>query len=208
MADRTHTNATFIGCPVGVETKAALNSWRNRYQGHAAANGFDRALRWTRPESLHITLHYFGRTKPETVDAHRAVFGKLAETFRKIPLRLRTPAPFPPGRSNRRASMVAMSVEDPAGQLRRLNGDLRELAASLGLHADERNFRPHVTVGRMRSRDRRLQQAAMGAVRRLAEQPLWEEVHDEVSAVHWYRSVQQPGGNLYEPLATWPLQDS
>ena len=163
-------------------------------------------MRWTRPESLHITLHYFGPTVPAAVADHQSALGEIVQATQEIPVQLKTLDLFP---QPRKARGLWMEVEDPTGALNQLHSNLVRKLQQLDLPGDHRQFRPHVTIGRISSRLRGAQRREAAAILQqvVATRPV-SVTADSISRVHWYQSVQQQGGNLYPPLATWMLQAS
>ncbi len=204
MEKSTGQMVTFLGCPVSAQTSRMLQSWRRTVAPHFALPSGEPILRWTRPESLHITLHYFGPTAQGVVDDHQTALGALVQAIPAIPIRLHTLALFPKPET---ARGLWVEVEDPTGALKQLYEDLAHKLQQLDLPVAGRIFRPHITLGRVSSRLKGAQRREAAVVMRrvLAARHL-SFSKDTVSQVHWYRSQQQPGGNFYLPLTSWRLR--
>ncbi len=183
-----------------------LRSWCQAVAPQFTLSTEEPILRWTRPESLHITLHYLGATIAGTVTEHQAALGALVHGLPAIPIRLKTLALFPKPVS---ARGLWVEVEDPTLALKQLYEDIARKLQYLGLPVEERRFRPHITLGRVSSRLKGAQrrEAAIVMQQLITAKPL-NLTKDWISQVHWYRSQQQPGGNLYLPESSWPLKTS
>lgn len=141
-------------------------------------------------ENVHLTLAFLGEQPLESTPtvleaiAAAAVGGAVGELAVGDPLLL------PP----RRPRVLAVSVDDPAGQLAELQRALSaELAAAVG-HHEARAFRPHLTLARMK-RDAR-------PPRSLTPPPSRPFTAHEVVLM---RSYLEPAGARYEALERLPL---
>ena len=105
--------------------------------------GTDAALRWSAPESWHLTLAFLGEVDPATVGEVRARVWEVAGRHEPMRLGAGGIGAFP---SASRARLIWYGVEDPDGRLAGLAGDL---ADALGLDARS-PFRAHVTLARVR----------------------------------------------------------
>ncbi len=107
-------------------------------------------VRWVREEAYHVTLRFLGRVHcaaiPGLIEAVScAVSDQAPFTVRQGASRL-----FP---SPRRPRAVVLDLE-PEGPLRRLAAAVETAVVGTGLPAEERPFRAHLTLGRIRGRER------------------------------------------------------
>jgi 2'-5' RNA ligase len=126
----------FVAAPIPPDLRASLADAVAPWKA-------DPALRWSAPESWHLTLAFLGGVDPEMVDGVRARASEVAG--RHAPMRLVAGGigAFP---SASRARVVWYGVQDHDGRLAALAGDL---AHSLKLEAGS-PFRAHVTLARVR----------------------------------------------------------
>ena len=126
----------FVAAPIPPDLRASLADAVAPWKA-------DPALRWSAPESWHLTLAFLGAVDPETVDEVGARVSRVAGRHEPMQLEAGGIGAFP---SASRARVVWYGVQDPDGRLAALAGDL---ARSLRLDA-ESPFRAHVTLARVR----------------------------------------------------------
>jgi len=102
---------------------------------------------WTPPEKLHVTVAFLG---DEVTDAHVRELTALLGASPHAPLTLgiRGLDAFP---APDRAGALVLSVDEPTGALARLASSVGARASALGLPQDDRPYRPHVTLARLRT---------------------------------------------------------
>src|ERR1700759_3958078 len=161
----------------------------------------DPGLKPVRPESRHVTLVFLGHPKPTEVEAITDVVRETGSEM--VLMKLEDPIPMP---GRKRPSMFALPAPSPAtGDL---EGDVVARWAEEALHEpQERDFWPHVTVARVRSEGSGSRRPAAVA-RWPAELP--KSLKEPFYGVRLtlYRSVLQPGGSRYVPLAQVELPKS
>jgi 2'-5' RNA ligase len=105
------------------------------------------AVRWARPETLHITLHFFGAVEDErlaaALDAVRPVLTASPPLDAGIDLLGAFPERGPP-----RVLWLGSSRASPG--LQQLADAVRDRLRAAAFAVDERPFRAHVTLGRPR----------------------------------------------------------
>ncbi len=111
----------------------------------------DRSVRWVRPEEVHLTLRFLGDTGQEQVAAVRAALDQVAARTAPFELRLEGMGCFP---NPRRPQVIWVGVEDPGKQLAKLQKAVEHSLRPLGWEREARRFVPHLTLGRVRERQR------------------------------------------------------
>jgi 2'-5' RNA ligase len=174
-----------LDLPQGV--RAGIEQWA----GGALA---DPALRRVAPESLHITLAFLGFRPEKAIEEIAAV---VAESVAPAPLvELLDPVQRPP---RGRARLFALPAISPGAEI--LQAGLQESLVSARLYEPEkRPFWPHVTLARVRpegrgSRRPQLVERAPGSLPAGLSEPFLGV------RMTLYRSVLQPQGARYTPLA-------
>lgn len=157
-------------------------------------------VRWLLPEGLHLTLAFLGETDGDVLlDAWPRVLDAAARC-RPLPLQLQEPEAFPDSQHPR---LVAAAVHGDRDGLATLQRDVGLALAVSGYEPEQRAFRPHVSLGRLRPPLLRGQAAAISTALRARS---WGGT-DPFTArqVTLFRSDLFPDGARYIALAEAPL---
>jgi RNA 2',3'-cyclic 3'-phosphodiesterase len=152
------------------------------------------SARWTVPANQHVTLKFLGWVDSELVDGVVTTLESVASSHEPSTLTIAGLGVFP---SERRARVLWVGLEDPAGLLAALAADLEPALAPLGFEAEKRAFTPHLTLARFKP------PASIVGV--LSEEPRVAEKSFDVDHLALYRSHLHPKGASYEVLGTIPL---
>ena len=164
------------------ETRSALASWAARVSAR------EPAIRLLSSEALHVTLVFLGTQHEAEIDD---IADTVVEQARPLdPLAVVEAAWLPPRHPG---VLVADLIED-GNRLAQLQADLSE-ALSPWREPEERSFRPHVTVARVRRGERLTAREVAGPPRLIFNPP----------AVVLYRSHVTREGSRYEALARAPV---
>ena len=155
-------------------------------------------ISWTRPENIHLTLRFLGEIDEVTL-------GRVVESCRvglppiaPFSLRLGGVGFFP---NARRPRVIHVGLSGEVAMVERLQREIEDVLESIGIAREGRLFRPHLTLGRVRSGVRR-----EGLATVLGSESL-PAVEFEVRDFVVMRSELRPAGSLYTPLATISLQE-
>jgi 2'-5' RNA ligase len=127
----------FVGIALDASVVRELESAaaRLRSMGGAAAAG----LRWTQPESWHVTLQFLGNATAEQFACITARLGEVRSAA--VPVELGAIGCF-----DRAGVLFADVVATP--ELAALALDVAEATSQCGFHAETRPFHPHITLAR------------------------------------------------------------
>jgi len=154
----------------------------------------DPALRIVAPASLHVTLAFLGYLPEKEIERLAGIVRGLGALAPWVELGNPVAKPSP-----RRARLFALPVSSPGAVA--LQADLEEKLVAEHLYKPEkRRFWPHVTVARVKSAGRGPRRpAVVGKLPGALPKGLLEPAH--CVRVTLYRSVLQPQGSRYAPLA-------
>jgi 2'-5' RNA ligase len=170
----------FAALELPEEVRGELARWRDGVL--ARVDG----LRPVRDESLHVTLVFLGHRPEEEIEAIGAAVVAAAAPVGE--LAIGEPVWLPP----RRPRVLAVDLEDPSGACSALQARVAEALVRVAGHEPEaRPFRPHVTVARVRARER-VPPDELEPPAPLRFRP---------AALVLYRSRLERGGARYEPVA-------
>jgi RNA 2',3'-cyclic 3'-phosphodiesterase len=104
-------------------------------------------IAWVPAPNLHVTLKFLGWTTEDSLVAIHDRVAREVSDFGPFELRARGLGAFPTPGSPR---VVWIGLEDPSGLLSRLAAGCEQWMSDLGFTKEERPFRPHVTIGRVK----------------------------------------------------------
>ena len=106
-------------------------------------------IRWTPPENYHVTVTFLGDTPEENIPGLQKVLSDVCSRFQSFDLKIEDISGFG---NELDARVIYLGVQNKKylNEFKQaLDQALEE--AGLLLHVDERNFVPHLTIGRMRN---------------------------------------------------------
>ena len=152
---------------------------------------------WVAPENLHLTLKFLGSVDQPRVTELADRLRSVARTHRPLALDIGGPGVFPNLRAPR---IVWMGVAADA-RLELLHHDVERACEAAGFPVEGRAFRPHITLGRVKSPLDAATRRALGEAMRacLAERRV------TVSTVDVMSSTPAAGGSVYRVETAAPL---
>ena len=143
---------------------------------------------WVRPENLHLTLRFLGAAEDGQIAVLREGLTAVADRHEGFVAAVEESGCFP---NRRRPKVIWAGVADADGRLGALRRDVEELVCAAGWEPEERTFRPHVTLGRVRAEVHPPRSKWSGELPRLQV---------PVEAVELIESILKPAGAEYRTL--------
>jgi 2'-5' RNA ligase len=134
----------FVAVDLDPELKSAVAGLIRRLEATRAA------VRWTRAGGFHLTLKFLGEIDEEQAVRVKTVLAEVARRHGPFVLRLEGTGVFP-GPGNPRVLWIGVSAEPGLAELR---DELERALEGVGFSPEARPFRPHLTLGRVKGRDR------------------------------------------------------
>ncbi len=187
----------FVAVPLPADARREVARWTERLRTRSERAGW--RIGWVRPDNLHVTLRFLGGTPPEYVEPILAAVRTAATGMAPFPWSLRGVGSFG---SPRRPRVLWLGIGEGAAHLHALAHAVRGAIESAGLPPEERPFRAHLTLGRVR---RTGESEAFDRV--LAPLRDTEIAAGRLERVVLYRSHLGPAGPRYEPLGEGWLRE-
>lgn len=148
-------------------------------------------VRWSRPESLHVTLKFIGELSPDDLPEATKRLASI-RTGGPFALQVRGAGYFP----NERAPRVIWLGLDSGPELSSLAAEVEEALLPLGIAKEKRPFAPHLTLGRLKIPSR------IPAVQEILrkQEPL-EFGSFIAKEFYLYESQLSPQGSVYRKIA-------
>lgn len=157
-------------------------------------------IRWVPVENIHLTLKFLGDVSLANLEVLKKILLTEASNHSPFEMSVGELGAFP---SLRRPRVIWVGVSAQP-ELNALQYGIESETARLGYQRENRDFSPHLTLGRV-SRNAPSQEARqIGEVLDKFKVGFLGATH--VREVYLYRSDLQPGGAVYTRLMTAPLQ--
>ena len=153
-------------------------------------------INWVNPNTMHLTLRFFGTTSHEQI---KQILKEAPDIFgrqKSFEIELKGLGKFG-STSNPKVLWIGFTRNDALTQLA---SQMEEMARKIGFDGEERDFRPHLTLGRVKW---------LKESETLKEK--LETFHDTVfqnsviDEVIFYESILKPAGPVYRPIQKFSL---
>ncbi|HEY5046645.1 MAG TPA: RNA 2',3'-cyclic phosphodiesterase [Rhizomicrobium sp.] len=149
--------------------------------------------RWMEREQLHLTLRFIGEVDGGDAASIDDALSQIANP--RFALALKSVGAF--GGKTPRALWAGVRPETDVVHLQR---KIESALQRIGLAAEERKFKPHVTLGRLRATP------PGGVMDYLADHALFASAAFDANAFILYSSHPAPGGSLYRAEKAYGLR--
>ncbi len=162
---------------------------------HLSPQAPDKSVRWVKPDRIHVTLRFLGETAVSKLDAIYQGMDAVPQPQAPIELHLKGMGFFP---NAKRPRVIWAGLAGNIPALTAFKQELDMALAPLGWEPEERPFKPHLTLGRVKDA-RKLRGVSLAvAVKELAV---------PVTAVHFIESELTRQGPIYTIRHTTQFTD-
>jgi 2'-5' RNA ligase len=170
---------TFIALTIPEDVKAVIGTAMSELKAR------NHAVRWVKPQGLHITLKFLGDIPEQTVAPLAADLDKASALCPPLTLKLEGFGAFP---NVRRPRVVWVGLEGDMHELSKLAKAIDKACIAYGVTGERRPFSGHITLGRLKAPT--MVDLAINPVKGLFK----------ASQVLLYQSVLLPSGAQYNVL--------
>jgi 2'-5' RNA ligase len=156
-------------------------------------------IRWARPEGIHLTLKFFGGVSEADVVNISAVVERLAGQSLPLALAIGGVGVFP---DLRRPRVLWLGMHGEVERLIAFQQDLERSLQKVGFPREERPFRPHLTLGRIKAPARG---GLVGLAEVLEKGESYTVGEFSASGLGLFKSDLTPQGAIYTRLAWYPF---
>jgi RNA 2',3'-cyclic 3'-phosphodiesterase len=152
---------------------------------------------WVKPENIHLTLKFLGGVEEARVSVVKKAIQEALRGQGPLTLSLANLGVFPNPHYPR---VIWVGVEGDKARLQELQERIEQAMGEVGFPREARSFSPHLTLGRMRSR-----QGASGLMDLLDGVGEGKPGSMKAETVELMRSQLHPGGAIYTVLESFRL---
>ena len=160
--------------------------------------GIRGVIRWVRPEGIHLTLKFFGDVSARDVEDISEAVAKRTTAVPPFALEVRGMGAFPDAT---RPRIIWLGITGQMGHLLSLQKDLEEEFSILGFPKEDRPFRAHLTMGRVK-----VPKGIIGLAAAVDDGGKLTAGNFTVGEVTLFKSSLSPQGAIYTSLVVFPLQ--
>lgn len=156
-------------------------------------------ITWVKPESIHITLKFFGETEERKIPEISRVLKEVAGRHEPFACELVNTGIFG---SSYSPKVIWFGIEK-SEPLKELGNDVLQSVEAIGWEADRQNFVPHLTIGR---------------IKEVPDKHLFQQVIDRhkndwlqgfnVVEFNLYESILLREGPVYKVIESYVLRDT
>lgn len=183
---------TFIAIELPVGIKQALAEIQHDLREVQAD------VSWPKTENLHLTLKFLGEVEEQRIAGIKNALSEAASATNHFSLYLENIDLLP---NQRQPRVIYSTVKGQLDELSHLQKSIEDKLAPLDFKREERSFKPHITLGRVKS--------AKG-MRELIVKCLMKEFRSEaflVGEVVLMKSELRSSGSIYSVIGKALLQD-
>ena len=152
----------------------------------------DAAASWSRVENIHLTLKFFGSVEVKRIEKISEAAERVVNQFSTFQIGVGGTGVFP---RPSRPQVLWIGVSDPSGRLSALQEKFENECAAEGFEKEDRAYRPHLTIARLRKPE---------VARSLADahlKMLFETILIDLKELVVFRSELSSKGSLYTPIS-------
>lgn len=147
-------------------------------------------VKWEKQEKLHITLKFLGNVETPMLNDINELLADVTKTWSPIDINLLDFGGFPNLRNPR---VLVMSLSEDTG-LGDLQSKIDNGLSGLGFEKEKREFRSHVTVGRVKKK-----------YRSHGDLPVPDKTPFTINEIAVIKSEITREGSIYTPISTFQL---
>ena len=137
------TTRSFLALSLPDEARAAASTLQGDLRGRVAP----RAVKWVAPENIHLTLKFLGEIAQENVPRVIAILRQCVEGVAPFEVEVKGAGAFP---TPRRPRVLFVDAHDEPPILADIANRLNDAMTAADVPREDRGFRNHVTIGRVR----------------------------------------------------------
>ena len=150
------------------------------------------AASWSRVENIHLTLKFFGNVEVKRIEKISEAAERVVKQFSTVQISVGGTGVFP---RPSRPQVLWIGVSDPSGQLTALQTSFENECAVEGFEKEDRAYRPHLTIARLRKPE---------GARDLADTHLqmqFDPIEVRLKELVVFRSELSSKGSRYTPIS-------
>lgn len=195
----------FIAIEMPAPLQQRLLATQRRLTQHLRPQQLDRCVRWTPAENLHLTLRFLGEINDVQQRDLTQHLTQIAQRHARLTLSIAGVGCFP---NAHRPNVIWCGLRGELTALTQLQAEVEAAAQAIGLPAETKPFKPHLTIGRLQrnATSSQLQAVGAAAMQLAVATPQVEYDASTVNELLFMRSELTSSGPIYSRLGVFLLQ--
>lgn len=182
----------FVGVQISPKVQPDLKQVYDKLKQMAKTSDYN--IKWSPEGNWHITLQFLGNSEYALVPKIAEALDRVATNYRSFKVRASGVGGYP---EERRARVIYVQVSRTQDLLN-LQSEIEQVTQTLGFKAEDREYSPHITLGRLRS---------AGSISDLISPFVRKKFEDfQLTELILYESTLRGNFPHYEPLHRSPLR--
>jgi 2'-5' RNA ligase len=154
-------------------------------------------VNWVRPEGIHLTLKFLGSIPAEELEKLARGIAPVVAARNPFELRVHGLGCFP---SSHKPRVIWVGIDRGGGEASSLQKVIEDTAAEIGFPREARPFKPHLTLGRVRT------PIGRSSFIQVMEKQKEVEIGTFLAReVYLFKSELKPSGAVYTKLQAFPM---
>jgi 2'-5' RNA ligase len=155
-----------------------------------------RSVKWVDPINLHLTAYFLGDTDPKLVPVIAEILNQVAPQYEPINTTVDHLGGFP---NLQRPRIIWVGMDQLSQKLIPIADEIRKGLAKRGVHGDDKPFKPHLTLGRVRDNQ------GLGQLLDRLSSMEFPPIPVRFSKIELIHSTLTSSGPIYKTLVSVPL---
>lgn len=182
---------SFIAIEISDDVRRALDNFIRELK--SGGNN----VKWVRVEGIHLTLKFLGNIPGSMISEIKDAMERAIDKEEPFDIQVEGSGAFP---NLRKPRVFWAGIKEETGRLADLAQRLQDELKSLGFEPENRAFRPHLTVGRVRQGEK-----AAGAAGKISEMKDKSFGTFRADKLILFKSDLKPGGAVYTRMEEIPF---
>ena len=180
------TIRAFIAIPLDPKIQHSIEYMQDRLKKS------NNDIKWVKPENIHITLKFLGDVTTEQINSVKQTLLNCTHNTRPFKVKLSQLGAFPNIECPR---TLWIGLKDSKQQLNRMAVSLEKALGKIGFQGDQRPFRSHITIGRIRS-----SKNIDALSKSMSNYPISENCIQTISKIILFQSILSSEEPIYKSL--------
>jgi 2'-5' RNA ligase len=154
-------------------------------------------IRWVRPQGIHLTLKFFGAISESDVANISLVVENTTSNIAPFTLGIKRVGAFP---DVKRPRVLWLGMDGDVDTLIRLQKEMDAELQKYGFEKEDRTFRPHLTLARIKD-----PRGLIGLAKIMEKRENYEAGSFSAAGLNLFKSDLTPKGAVYTKLAYFPF---